>query len=160
MLARTDVGGGRPSEILISGMDGFAVNAHWWLSNHHRFRPYLLGEPVWDCVYSAIAACHGRASFVYLHGGLTHERHDTAWLSSPFAQYIQYLSALDAPYFSLWCRHHDRLSQELAQGRAFDGAAAIAEETFVWRPSAFARAVQASRRVKGWVRYLASEPAA
>lgn len=160
MLARTDVGGGRPSEILISGMDGFAVNAYWWLSNHRRFRPYLLGEPVWDCVYSAIAACHGRASFVYSHGALTHERHDTAWLSSPFAQYIQYLSALDAPYFSLWCRYHDLLSKEIAQGRGLDRTAAIAEDTFVWRPSAFARAVQASRRLKGWVRYLASEPAA
>jgi glycosyltransferase involved in cell wall biosynthesis len=160
MLARTDVGGGRPSEILISGMDGFAINAHWWLCNHRRFRPYLLGEPVWDCVYSAKLACHGRASFVYSHDALTHERHDTAWLSSPFARYIQYLSSLDAPYFSLWCRYHDLLSKEIEQGRALDRAAAIAEDTFLWRPSAFARAMQASRRVKGWVRYLASEPAA
>jgi hypothetical protein len=96
---------------------------------------------------------------VYLPDALTHERHETAWLSSPFAQYVQYLSALDAPYFSLWCRYHDLLTKELDQGRGLGRAAAIAEETFVWRPSALARAVQASRRVKGWVRYLASEPA-
>ncbi|HEY7476100.1 MAG TPA: glycosyltransferase family 4 protein [Vicinamibacterales bacterium] len=159
MLARTDVGGGRPSEILISGVDGFAIDAHWWVSNSWRFRPYLVGEPVWDCVYAAQLACHARASFVYLPDALTHERHETAWLSSPFAQYVQYLSALDAPYFSLWCRYHDLLTKELDQGRGLGRAAAIAEETFVWRPSALARAVQASRRVKGWVRYLASEPA-
>jgi glycosyltransferase involved in cell wall biosynthesis len=160
MLARTDTGGGRPAEILLSGIDGFAIDACWWVSHYWRFRPYLLGEPVWDCVCAAKLACHGRGSFVYLPDALTHERHETAWLSSPFAKYVQYLSALDAPYFSLWCRYHDRLTKEIAQGRGLGRAAAIADETFVWRPSALARAVQASRRVKGWVRYLASEPAA
>jgi glycosyltransferase involved in cell wall biosynthesis len=160
LFARTDVGGGLPSEILLSGVDGFAIDAFWWIDNRRRFRPYLLGEPVWDCVYSAILSCHGRTSFVYSPGVLTHERHETAWLSSPFAKYVQYLSALDAPYFSLWCRYHDRLTEAVAEGRAFDSAAAIADDAFVWRPSALAQAVQAGRRVKGWVRYLASEPAA
>jgi len=160
LLARTDIGNGRPSGILLSGMDGFAINACWWVSNRWRFRPYPIGEPVWDCVYSAKLACHGRASFVYSLGALTHERHEPAWLSSPFAQYVQYLSALDALYFSLWCRYHDRLTRGVDAGRELDCAAAIAAGTFVWRPSAFARAVQASRRVKGWVRYVASESTA
>jgi hypothetical protein len=39
-------------------------------------------------------------------------------------------------------------------------AARIAQETFVWRPSAVARAMQASRCVKGWVRYVAGEAVA
>ena len=160
LLARTDSGNGRPPGILVSGMDGFAIDAFWWISNRWRFRPYLLGEPVWDCVYSAKLACHGRASFVYSLGALTHERHETAWLSSPFAQYVQYLSTLDAPYFSLWCRYYDRLTREAEAGTELDGAAAIAAGTFVWRPSALARAVQASRRVKGWVRYVARESTA
>ena len=155
LLARTDTGNGRPPGILLSGMDGFAINAFWWVTNRWRFRPYPVGEPVWDCVYSAKLACHGRASIVYSLGALTHERHETAWVSSPFAQYVQYLSALDAPYFSLWCRYYDRLMQDVEAGMELDGAAAIAAETFVWRPSAFARAVQASRRLKGWVRYVA-----
>ncbi len=160
LLARTDTGNGRPPGILLSGMDGFAINAFWWVTNRWRFRPYPVGEPVWDCVYSAKLACHGRASIVYSLGALTHERHETAWVSSPFAQYVQYLSALDAPYFSLWCRYYDRLMQEVEAGKELDGAAAIAAETFVWRPSGFARAVQASRRLKGWVRYVARESTA
>ncbi|MGH9329441.1 MAG: hypothetical protein ACRD09_03275, partial [Vicinamibacterales bacterium] len=156
VFARTDVGGDRPAEILIARVDGFAVNALWWVANGRRFRPYILGEPVWDNVYAAQLACHGRASFIYEVGALTHERHERRWAGSPFASYVRYLSALDAPYFSLWCRFHDRLEADVETGRGHGRATAIAAETFVWRPSAVARAVQASRRVKGWVRYVAA----
>ena len=155
LLARTDIGSGRPPGMLVAGMDGFAINAFWWISNRWRFRPYLLGEPVWDTVYSAKLACHGRASFVYSLGALTHERHERRWLEVPFASYVRYLSALDAPYFSLWCQFHDRLEREIGAGRGYGRAAAIAAETFVWRPSPAARAVHASRCLKWWVRHLA-----
>jgi glycosyltransferase involved in cell wall biosynthesis len=159
-IARTDVGSGRSPAILISGIDSFVVSAEWWTANRRRFRPYILGEPVWDCVYAALVGCHGRTEFVYEAGGLIHERHPTQWVASPFASYVRYLSALDAPYFSLWCGYHDRLRDEVDAGRGFGGAARIAQETFVWRPSAAARAIQASRCVKGWVRYVAGEAVA
>jgi glycosyltransferase involved in cell wall biosynthesis len=156
VFARTDVGGGRPPELLTAGVDGFAVNALWWITNGRRFRPYILGEPVWDNVYASQLACHGRASFIYEVGTLTHERHETRWAGSPFAPYVRYLSALDAPYFSLWCRFHGQLEADVGTGRGHSRATAIAAETFVWRRSAVARAVQASRSVKGWVRYVAA----
>jgi hypothetical protein len=155
LLARTDVGGGLPSELLLAGVDGFAVDALWWIDNRRRFRPYILGEPVWDTVYAAQLACHGRAVFVHETGVLTHERHERRWAGSPFASYVRYLSALDAPYFSLWFRFRDRLQREIEAGRGYGGAAAIAAETFVWRPSPAARAVHASRCLKWWVRHLA-----
>jgi glycosyltransferase involved in cell wall biosynthesis len=156
VFARTDVGGDLPPEILIAGVDAFAVNAHWWIANGRRFRPYVLGDPVWDKVYAAQLACHAGASFVYEVGALTHERHERRWEGSPFASYVRYLSALDAPYFSLWCRFHSRLEADVAMGRGHARASIIAAETFVWRPSVVARAVQASRRLKGWVRYVAA----
>jgi glycosyltransferase involved in cell wall biosynthesis len=159
-IARTDVGSGRSPEVLIAGVDGFVISTEWWTANRRRFRAYILGEPVWDCVYAALVACHGRAEFVYDTGGLTHERHPTQWVASPFASYVRYLSALDAPYFSLWCAYNDRIRNEVDLGRGFVAAARIAQETFVWRPSTFARAIQASRCVKGWVRYVAGEAVA
>jgi glycosyltransferase involved in cell wall biosynthesis len=160
LIARTDVGDGRPPAVLISGVDGFAIHAEWWIAHRWRFRPYILGEPVWDNVYAALAVCHGRAEFVYGTGALTHERHPTQWVASPFASYVRYLSALDAPYFSLWCAYHDRLNAEIDGGRGFGAATRIALETFVWRPSPLERAIQASRCVKSWVRYMAGETAA
>jgi hypothetical protein len=157
LVARTDVGQDRSPAILTAGIDGFAIRVDWWMAHRRRFRPYVLGEPVWDNVYAALAACHGRTEFVYEAGALIHERHPTQWVASPFASYVRYLSALDAPYFSLWCAYHDRLNAEIDAGRGFGAATRIALETFVWRPSPVARAVQASRSVKGWVRYVAGE---
>jgi glycosyltransferase involved in cell wall biosynthesis len=160
VLARTDVGGGRPPDVLLSGSDGFAVSPLWWVSNGRRFRPYIIGEAVWDNVYAAQLACHGRTTFVYEAGALTHERHDLQWTATPFGRYIQYLSALDAPYFSLWCRFHERLRRACEAGDGSRRAAAVAAETFLWPPPRAVRVVQAVRRVKGWLRHAAQETAA
>jgi glycosyltransferase involved in cell wall biosynthesis len=152
-LARTDVGGGRPPEVRLAGVDGFAVRALWWIANGWRFRPHIIGEGVWDNVYAAQLACHSRTTFVYDTGALTHERHEATWTSSAFVRYTQYLGALDAPYFALWCTYYDWLTRAVAAGAAPSQLDALAGETFVWRSSLAARAAQAARGAKGWMRY-------
>ena len=108
-IARTDRGDDRPASLLRHGLDMFTFDVAFWRRERRRFRAYLLGEPVWDNVYAAVAACHGGA-IVNRAGLLLHTRHPSAGASSPFARYLQVLAARDSAYFSLWCAYVDRAS--------------------------------------------------
>jgi hypothetical protein len=103
-LARTDRGNGAPDSLLRHGLDMFTCDVSFWRRERRRFRAYLLGEPVWDNVYAAIAACHG-GGIVNRAGLLVHARHPSAFAASPYARYIQLLAARDSAYFSLWCAY-------------------------------------------------------
>src|SRR4029078_1275215 len=70
-----------------------------------RFRPYIAGEPLWDNVYAAVMASHGRIEIVDVQPGIFHEQHAGAWGSGLFAEYNGMLAALDAPYFSRWAHY-------------------------------------------------------
>jgi hypothetical protein len=87
-------------------------------------------------------------------GLVRHEQHALAWTASPFVEYTRLLAAFDAGYFTLWCRYIDSLQRLRAEGAEPAREEALARATFVWRPSAWQRLVQAGRNVKARVRYL------
>ena len=72
-IARTDRGGDEPDALLRHGIDMFTFDVGVWRRERRRFRAYLLGEPVWDNVYAAVAVCHG-GEIVNRAGLLLHTR--------------------------------------------------------------------------------------
>ena len=144
---------GRDRSIQIAGIDGFAIRPAWWRAEGWRFRPYVLGEPVWDNVYCAQVLCHGRATLLNREPLLRHEWHPTQWKASPFAHYTQLLSALDAPYFSLWYAYWDQLRGLREAGASAEDELALQRELFVWRPTLRSRVVQLGRGLKAHLRH-------
>ena len=149
-----DANGGGEIGVELAGIDGFAIRAAWWIDHAHGFRPYIIGEAVWDNVYCAQLLCHGHGILMNRRAYITHERHATLWKASPFAEYIQFLSALDAPYFSLWYSYWTRLRELRARGASEAEELALQAEVFVWRPLLADRLAQRGRAAKAHLRYL------
>ena len=157
LFSREDFDGtsGRSLAMVTAGIDVIALSTSWWRRNHWRFRPYVLGEATWDNVYAAIVMCHARAGLENRRPLARHEAHTAVWTpgGGPYARYTQYLAALDAGYFSLWCRYWDGL-QRLRQSNGDESAEhALARYVFVWRPGPAARASQRLRNLKATLRY-------
>jgi hypothetical protein len=122
-------------DVLLLGLDVFAADVTWWRRERRRFRPYIAGEALWDNVYAAVMASHGRAEIVDLEPGVYHEQHAASWGGGLFAEYNGCLAALDAPYFSRWAHYvaalqsardglvidRDRLRQEIFGGPLLSG---------------------------------------
>ena len=156
VFARTDFDtpGRANPELLIYGQDAFAVRVDWWRRNRGRFREYILGDYVFDNVYTAQLLCHARA--VLVDGGhyLWHERHPTTTAStSPFGRYAQFLAALDTPYFSLWAQYAHRVQNDPTATEGAVGHTALQREVFHHQPGVGARLVQSLRSLKAVVRY-------
>jgi hypothetical protein len=136
---------GRELSLVLNGLDLFAFSVEWWRHERHRFRPYVLAEWFYDCVFGALIVCHGNGLILNRDGEIRHEAHPQQRPSGLLSHYNGYLAALDAPYFSLWVRYRNRLD-ELRQRRAPRvEELALQRETFVWRPSAWKRVVHAGR---------------
>ena len=146
-MARTDRGGGEPDALLRHGLDMFTFDVGFWRRERRRFRAYLLGEPVWDNVYAAIAVCHG-GEIVNRAGLLLHTRHPSAFASSPYARYLQRLAARDSAYFSLWCAYVDRAAA-LHASQADAGADALLQRE-IFRPPGFAAGAAGIARATWW----------
>ncbi len=138
-----------------AGMDVMVLSVSWWRANRHRFRPYIAGEAGWDNVYTAIAMCHANAVLENRRPLARLEEHPTAWApgSGPYALYTQYLAALDAGYFSLWCRYWAGLQDLRRTGVGPEAEAALARRVFAWNPGVIDRAAQGLRGVKAALRY-------
>ena len=157
LFSREDFDGASGASLGMStaGMDVIALSTAWWRRNRWRFRPYILGEATWDNVYAATVLCHARAVLENRRPLARHEAHPAAWTpgGGPYARYTQYLAALDAGYFRLWCRYWDGLQQIRQSGGDESSEHALARDVFVWDPGPAARAVQGFRNVKAWLRY-------
>jgi hypothetical protein len=105
---------------LLIGLDMFAADTAWWARERRRFRPYIAGEALWDNVYAALFASHGRAEIVDTDSGIYHEQHSASWGGGLYAAYNGYLAALDAPYFTRWAVYHARLEGARASGQSLD----------------------------------------
>ncbi len=135
-LGRMDVeADGRERGVLLSGLDGFAFDVRWWQANRWRFRPYIIGEAIWDDVYAAIMMCHGDGLIANRRGEIRHAAHPMAWGKTLFADYNGYLSALDSRYFSLWVEYYTRLVEARGREASEEEERAIARDVFVWRRS-------------------------
>jgi hypothetical protein len=148
-----DLATGASRGIEIFGIDVVAIATEWWHRNRARFRDYIVAEGTWDNVYAAILLCHANAAIENRRGLVRHEAHPQVWDKSPFAEYTRLLAAYDAAYFTLWCRYVEALQRLRAAASSDVQEEALAREVFVWRPSAFERAIQAGRNVKARVRY-------
>jgi hypothetical protein len=149
----TDPAGGRAEEVSVAGVDLLVLSVGWWRANRRRFRPYLVGEPVWDNVYTAILLCHARAALLNREPLLLHERHPAAWAGSPFAEHVRLLAALDRPYFTLWARYHDALLRLRAGGAGEDEEMALQRRVFRFAPTPAERVVQGLRAGKARLRH-------
>jgi hypothetical protein len=144
---------GEKLEPTLSGVDAMAVDVRWWRAHRHRFRPYIIGEMCWDCVYVAIAMCHS-GGLIASAGEILHERHPLETTAGPFADFNGYLAALDSSYFSIWCQYYERLKELRARGAGEVEERALARRMFVPRPpSALAAAWQLGRNVKARITY-------
>jgi hypothetical protein len=148
---------GADQGIELSGIDAFAIEPAWWRLHAHRFRDYIVGEDIWDNTYTAIVMCHADAALENRLGLLRHDLHEAgATRNASYAAYLQYLSALDAGYFRLWCHYWWPLVEGRERGASAAEEERLAREVFVWRPTVASRLVQSARNVKALARYAAS----
>lgn len=156
ILAREDVDAAteQPLGIGLYGADVFAISTSWWKQHRHRFRGYILGEPVWDNVYAAVLLCHGDAAIENRRPLARHDAHAQHWTTAgPFADYLRLLAAYDATYFSLWCEYVGAVVQVRRQGGAMATELDLIRRTFRWPPPMRVRIVQRARHVKAFLRY-------
>ncbi len=142
-LARTDVGGGAPESLLLHGIDMFVFDRAFWEKERRRFRPYLLGETIWDNVYASIAACQGGA-ILNRERLILHERHASVTSGSLFAVYLHGLATRDRAYFTLWCTYVARAESLRARGGSAEEELALQREIFA-APSRAADAIDLGR---------------
>lgn len=149
--SREDVG------MVTAGIDLFAFRAEWWRANRKRFRAYIGGETIWDNVFTAILLAHADAVLLNRAALIRHERHPPSdWNNSPFAGYLNYLAALDRPYFSLWATYYHRLTEMRTRAGGLAGEAEELElqrEIFHRRATALGKAVQAARVLKATAKW-------
>lgn len=144
----------RPAGMQLAGIDVVAFATSWWQANRRRFRSYILGEICWDNVFGAIVMCHADAAIENRRPLVRHELHASATGPSPhFGEYTRLLTALDAPYFSLWCRYWDGLRRRREAGATEEEERDWARAVFTWPPPPAARLIQAARSVKARSRY-------
>jgi hypothetical protein len=138
----------------LSGTDVFVMTTKWWQANAHRFRSYVLAEGGFDNVYTAIMMCHADCAIENRRPLIRHEIHPMAPMPSPhFGEYIRLLCALDAQYFSRWCRYWDGLVRLRGRGASEAEEHAWADEAFAWHPSLRELMIQRARNVKARLRY-------
>jgi hypothetical protein len=142
-FSRTDIGPGEPEALLLHGVDMFTFDVGFWRRERRRFRAYVLGEPVWDNVFAAVAVCHG-GELLNRERLLLHQRHPAAFADSPYARYVHLLAARDSSYFSLWCAYVARAEALRERGGTREQEEALQREIFR-APGLAAEAVDIAR---------------
>ena len=158
VLARQDLDAetGRANSIGVYGTDAFIIATRWWRRHHGRFRGYILGEPVWDNVYTSVLMCHADTAIENRTPLVRHEAHPQNWTTAgPFAEYTRLLAAYDATYFSMWCAYVGALVEMRGRGSSAQEEDEVARRVFRWPPPLRTRAIQRLRNVKASIRYAA-----
>ena len=146
---------GEDAALVTAGLDLFAMEVDWWAAHRRRFRPYILGEWFYDCVFGAILMTFGDGLILNRGGEIRHELHGHGVpnVNSPSAIFNGYLAALDAPLFSLWAHYHAHLVDLRARGASEAEERALVAAGFVWNPSIAATVWHAGRCAKARIRY-------
>jgi len=153
-FSRLDIepGTGRGIGLVLDGLDLFVFDASWWRRHRRRFRPYILAEWFYDCVFGALIACHGNGLILNRDGEIRHEAHPQP-PPGGLAHYNGFLAALDAPYFSLWVQYRDRLERLRTAGASEADERALQREVFVWKPSYASTVRHLGRQLRARWRY-------
>jgi hypothetical protein len=130
-ISRIDTGGGQPEAAMIYGVDLIAADTAFWVRARRMFRPYILGEELWDNVYASIGLCQGGV-LLNRQRLILHERHGTANTEHPYSQYVHLLAARDRAYFTRWCTYVAHV--ETAAGRYGSEDADLALQRTVFVP--------------------------
>jgi hypothetical protein len=153
--------------VLTPGVDMFVVSCEWWRRQCTRFRPYIVGETLWDNVFTAVMMCHSNGVVLNREPLILHERHEVSRLEpTPATRHNGFLAALDARYFSMWCEYWDALERVRAARHGESDAAAeevLRRDAFVWRRSpadAVRQTIRAVRARAGYRRLRAAWPPA
>jgi hypothetical protein len=152
-ISRTDIGGAMTEAQMIYGVDLVAMDTAFWARLRRLFRPYVLGEEIWDNVYASIGVCHG-GTLVNRERLILHERHATAKTRLPFSSYVHLLAARDRAYFTRWCTYIARLEALRARDGSPADAADLQRTVFV-PPSAVENGVDLVRAAWWRARRLA-----
>ena len=145
---------GRDADIVIGGLDLFAMDVDWWASHRARFRPYVLSEWFYDCVFGAILMTYGDGLILNRHGEIRHEIHKTnPQMTGPSARFNGYLAALDSRLFSLWVDYYRHVLDSRGRHGSEAEEAAYIRSDFVWRRSALQAAKHVVRCARARWRY-------
>lgn len=145
-ISRLDVGEGLPDAMLLRGVDMIVFDVEFWRRERRRFRPYILGEALWDNVYASIVVCHG-GLLVNREPLITHERHQAGG-DSPFTQYGHLLATRDRTYFSRWCAYVAHAEQLRARGGTVDEEYAL--QRAIFRPPGAGETFVDAARAAWW----------
>lgn len=119
------------AKLFLRGQDVFAIRVAWWSRNRGLFQPYILGEPLWDNIYTAKLARNGRSSLVYSRNMCHHKRHDQHWNpASVFGKYNEKLR-LRSDYldYGMWSKYIDELLAITLEA----GTACAEDQEMLWR---------------------------
>jgi hypothetical protein len=147
-----DPASGRELGLVLNGLDLFVFSVEFWQRERRRFRPYILGEWFYDCVFGAVLMCHGDGEIFNRDGEIRHEAHPHA-PQGGLSVHNGYLAARDAHYFSLWVQYRARLDAARSRGASAEEERAIQRDTFVLRRSVASALLQAGRSVRAYWRY-------
>ena len=142
-ISRIDTGGGQPEAAMIYGVDLIAADTAFWVRARRRFRPYILGEELWDNVYASIGLCHGGV-LLNRQRLILHERHVSEKTGHPYSQYVHLLAARDRAYFTRWCTYVAHVERPAARDASADADLALQRTVFV-PPSAVENGLDLAR---------------
>ena len=99
------------AKLFYRGQDTYAVRTQWWIDNRQHFQPYIIGESLWDNVYTAKFARKGRSELAYLKNVCLHQRHAQQWNPrSPFGRYNEMLRLrYDYLDYGMWASYARKL---------------------------------------------------
>ena len=144
---------GAEVDVLIFGLDMFAIDVQWWARERRRFRPYIAGEACWDNIYASLVCAFGNGVVINERPGIYHQRHAVVWGDGPFARHNAYLATLDSPAFSRWVRYAMTLDETLKTGTPVDRDRLARELLSDARLSFRETAVHAGRTVRARIRH-------
>jgi hypothetical protein len=118
------------SKLFFRGQDTYAVRTDWWCENRHHFRSYIIGEALWDNVYTSKFARLGRSRILYEKNLCNHQRHEQKW--NPGSLFGRYNEMLRLRYdyldYGMWSLY---IKQLFATDRDSDDFPTIQEQ--LWK---------------------------
>jgi hypothetical protein len=155
LFSRTDIDESTSERIGIFhvGIDAFVFRVDYWIRNRWRYRKYILGEGLFDPVFTSITLCHSDGILFNNKDYLLHPNHERTWKYSPFSDWNIFLSAMDFIYLEKWNRYSRYLCDHRSDGFSDDSMEQLQREMFLWPPPLKIRLWQHGRTIKAFFRY-------
>lgn len=154
-FSRTDIGAPETEEngMFWFGIDLFVFRVSWWKEHRTRFRNYVIGDGLYDTIFTSIALSHSNGILVNNRSLIFHQFHPRVWAKSPFSDWNIFLSCRDFLYVERWHEYSGHLMQRPPEDFNDDEAEQLQREVFHSRFPISSRIVQAGRAAKAYIRY-------